>query len=66
MHSSILCDLFQKMWVKPEEVLIANALWCNEQVGPNFVLQRRRGHGTKGFSSILVGTLDSVLDTKVN
>ena len=36
------------MWIKPEEVLIANALWCNEQVGPNFVFQRRRGHGTKG------------------
>ena len=41
------------MWIKPEEVLIANALWCNEQVGPNFVFQRRRGHGTKGMYYIL-------------
>lgn len=30
-----------------------------------FVLQKRRGHGSnKSFSSILVGTLDSVFDTK--
>lgn len=29
-----------------------------------FVLQRRRGHESKGLSSLLVGTLDSVFDTK--
>lgn len=53
------------MWVKPVEVLIANALWTTERANPYFVLQRRKGHGTKGFSSILVYTFDSVLDTKV-
>ncbi|XP_033221070.1 TBC1 domain family member 9 isoform X2 [Belonocnema kinseyi] len=53
------------MWVKPEEVLLANALWITEQESIYFVLQRRKGHGkTKGLTSILVGTLDSVFDTK--
>ncbi|XP_015435801.1 PREDICTED: TBC1 domain family member 9 [Dufourea novaeangliae] len=53
------------MWVKPQEVLLANAFWVTEQVTVYFVLQRRKGHGkTKGLSSILVGTLDSVFDTK--
>ncbi|RWS27291.1 hypothetical protein B4U80_07050 [Leptotrombidium deliense] len=52
------------MWVKPEEVLIANALWATERANPYFVLQRRKGHGSKGFSSLLIGTLDSVFDKK--
>ncbi|XP_014472834.1 PREDICTED: TBC1 domain family member 9 isoform X4 [Dinoponera quadriceps] len=53
------------MWVKPQEVLLANAFWLTEQATVYFVLQRRKGHGkTKGLTSILVGTLDSVFDTK--
>ncbi|XP_012275102.1 TBC1 domain family member 9 [Orussus abietinus] len=53
------------MWVKPQEVLLANALWVTEQATVYFVLQRRKGHGkAKGLTSILVGTLDSVFDTK--
>ncbi|KAF4520019.1 hypothetical protein B566_EDAN007167 [Ephemera danica] len=50
------------MWVKPQEVLLANALWATEQASLYFVLQRRRGHGAnnKGLSSILVGTLDMI------
>ncbi|GFG40993.1 hypothetical protein Cfor_12589, partial [Coptotermes formosanus] len=60
-----VCGLFEEMWVKPQEVLLANALWVTEQSSLYFVLQRRKGHGnTKGLSSILVGTLDSVFDTK--
>uniref|UniRef100_A0A1B6C1U8 Rab-GAP TBC domain-containing protein n=1 Tax=Clastoptera arizonana TaxID=38151 RepID=A0A1B6C1U8_9HEMI len=53
------------MWVKPKEVLIANALWTTEQSSLYFVLQKRKGHGKSGgFSSLFVGTLDSVFDTK--
>lgn len=52
------------MWIKPQEVLLAGALWVTEQANPFFTLQRRKGHGTKGLSSLLVGTLDSVFDTK--
>lgn len=52
------------MWVKPQEVLIANALWVTDRANTFFVLQRRKGHGTKGLTSLLVGTLDNVLDTK--
>lgn len=52
------------MWINPEEVLLANALWATEQFNTFFTLQRRRGHGTTGLSSVLVGTLDSVRDSK--
>ncbi|XP_074093659.1 TBC1 domain family member 8/9 isoform X2 [Cotesia typhae] len=53
------------MWIKPQEVLLANAFWVTEQATVYFVLQRRKGHGkSKGLSSILVGTIDSVFDTK--
>ncbi|CAL8082933.1 unnamed protein product [Orchesella dallaii] len=54
------------MWVKPEEVLIAGAFWVTEQTNMYFAMQKRRGHGhgKKGLASLLVGTIDSVLDTK--
>ncbi|XP_036596343.1 TBC1 domain family member 8B [Trichosurus vulpecula] len=58
------------MWLKPEEVLLKNALklWLLERANDYFVLQRRRGHGEEGGGSggltgLLVGTLDSVLDS---
>ncbi|KAM5217485.1 TBC1 domain family member 9B isoform 4-T4 [Hipposideros larvatus] len=52
------------MWVAPEEVLVANALWVTERANPFFVLQRRRGHGHGGgLTGLLVGTLDVVLDS---
>ncbi|KAK9700703.1 Rab-GTPase-TBC domain [Popillia japonica] len=53
------------MWIKPEEVLLANPLWETEHSSKYFVLQRRKGHGkSKGLSSLLVGTMDSIFDTK--
>lgn len=52
------------VWVRPEEVLITNALWDTERADGYFILQRRKGHGSKGLSSILVGTIDSVLESR--
>ncbi|XP_025206941.1 TBC1 domain family member 9 [Melanaphis sacchari] len=53
------------MWVNPKEVLIANALWQNEKLSVYFLLQRRVGHGQGNkLSSLLVGTFDSLFDTK--
>ena len=45
------------MWVSPEEVLVATALWVSERANPFFILQRRKGHGRGGG---LTGTLLSV------
>ncbi|CAH1997517.1 unnamed protein product [Acanthoscelides obtectus] len=53
------------MFVKPQEVLIANAFWETEKSSIYFVLQHRKGHGTvKSISSLIVGTMDSIFDTK--
>uniref|UniRef100_A0A669QP37 TBC1 domain family member 8B n=1 Tax=Phasianus colchicus TaxID=9054 RepID=A0A669QP37_PHACC len=56
------------MWLKPEEVLLKNALklWVLERSNQYFVLQRRRGYGEEGgggLAGLLVGTLDAVLDS---
>lgn len=53
------------MWVKPQEVLLANTFWETERANPYFSLQKRRGYGGGGgFASMLLGTLDNVLDNK--
>ncbi|XP_043925526.1 TBC1 domain family member 9B isoform X2 [Protopterus annectens] len=52
------------MWLSPEEVLLANALWVTERANPFFLLQHRKGHGKGGgLTGLLVGTLDVVLDS---
>ncbi|KAL0963691.1 hypothetical protein UPYG_G00309630 [Umbra pygmaea] len=55
------------MWLNPEEVLLKNALklWVTEKSNDFFLLQRRRGHGdSRGkFTGLLVGALDTVLDS---
>uniref|UniRef100_A0A182Y2E3 Rab-GAP TBC domain-containing protein n=1 Tax=Anopheles stephensi TaxID=30069 RepID=A0A182Y2E3_ANOST len=56
------------MWIPPRECSMPFALWVNETTKVTsryFLLQHRKGHGgLRGFSSMLVGTLDNVLDTK--
>uniref|UniRef100_A0A672I5Q0 TBC1 domain family member 9 n=1 Tax=Salarias fasciatus TaxID=181472 RepID=A0A672I5Q0_SALFA len=52
------------MWVSPEDVLLAGALWITERANPYFILQKRKGHGDGGGGTgLLVGTLDVVLDS---
>ncbi|XP_076843814.1 TBC1 domain family member 8B isoform X2 [Brachyhypopomus gauderio] len=55
------------MWLRPEEVLLKNALklWATEKSNDYFVLQRRRGYGggSRALTGLLVGTLDTVLDS---
>ncbi|XP_048453940.1 TBC1 domain family member 8B-like isoform X2 [Rhincodon typus] len=55
------------MWLKPEEVLLKNALklWVTEKSNAYFILQRRRRQGDSGgkLSGLLVGALDAVLDS---
>ncbi|XP_058523490.1 TBC1 domain family member 8 [Ochotona princeps] len=55
------------MWLKPEEVLLKNALklWVTQKSSCYFILQRRRGHGEGGgrITGRLVGALDAVLDS---
>lgn len=36
------------MWVSPEDVLLAGALWITERANPYFILQKRKGHGEGG------------------
>ncbi|XP_050666505.1 TBC1 domain family member 9 isoform X2 [Leptidea sinapis] len=53
------------MWVKPQEVIVKSALWDTDETSLYFVLQRRKGHGkSKSLSSLLVGTFDSIRDSK--
>ncbi|XP_073769451.1 TBC1 domain family member 8 isoform X2 [Danio rerio] len=55
------------MWVNPEAVALKNALklWVTERSNGHFLLQRRRGHGDSAgrITGLLVGALDTVLDS---
>lgn len=48
------------MWVSPEDVLLAGALWITERANPYFILQKRKGHGDGGGG--LAGESWSVMD----
>ncbi|XP_050429149.1 TBC1 domain family member 9-like [Adelges cooleyi] len=53
------------MWVKPKEILIAHTFWQTEKSNEYFKLQHRIGHGQGNkISSLLMGTFDSIFDTK--
>ena len=51
------------MLVTPKELLVSGPLWVTERANMFFVLQRRKGRGG-GFSALLVGTIDSVRESK--
>ncbi|CAN9498502.1 unnamed protein product [Ophioblennius macclurei] len=55
------------MWLHPEEVALKSALklWVTERSNDFFLLQRRRGRGEAGgrITGLLVGALDTVLDS---
>ncbi|MFH4979901.1 hypothetical protein AB6A40_006610 [Gnathostoma spinigerum] len=52
------------VWVQPSYIVLGQTLWNDECSNQYFVLQRRKGYGTKGLGSLLVATLDSVFDTR--
>lgn len=54
------------MWIHPKESLLPTTFWVTEMKSKYFLLQTRKGHGqqSSGLASLLVGTIDSVFDTK--
>ncbi|KAK6638132.1 hypothetical protein RUM44_008557 [Polyplax serrata] len=53
------------MLITPQLVLPAISFWITKRDAKHFMLQERKGHGqSKSLSSILVGTIDSVFDTR--
>ncbi|XP_055382539.1 TBC1 domain family member 9 [Condylostylus longicornis] len=50
------------MWIHPKDHLLPPALWVNEKTSKYFLLQKRLGHGQNSWSSLFVGTFDSVFE----
>ena len=51
------------MWIKPQQSGLSKALWSTEQTNPYFILQVRKSE-TGGITSKVLGTLDSVFESK--
>lgn len=43
---------------------MSGPLWVTERANMHFILQRRKGRNTRGLSSLVVGTIDAVRETK--
>ena len=43
---------------------MSGPLWVTERANLHFIMQRRKGSKGKGFTSIFVGTIDSVRESK--
>ena len=52
------------MLVHPKEVLVSGPLWVTERANLHFIMQRRKGSRGQGFTSLFVGTIDSVRESK--
>lgn len=52
------------MWVEPKELLIATGFWSTEKKCRYFSIQRRKGQGSRGLSSVLMGTMDSIFSNR--
>ena len=52
------------MLVHPKEILVSGPLWVTERANLHFIMQRRKGSKGRGFTSLFVGTLDSVRESK--
>ncbi|MGH0150148.1 UNVERIFIED_CONTAM: hypothetical protein FKN15_076885 [Acipenser sinensis] len=50
------------MWVNPDEVLLANALWITERANPYFILQRRKGRGEGGGGGLAGGSWKEIIE----
>ncbi|CAF1498533.1 unnamed protein product [Rotaria sordida] len=55
------------MWVKPLQIQISG-FWSTDRANSYFILQRRRGldEQRRGLTTLLVATIDTVLDNKIN
>ncbi|CAI4228027.1 unnamed protein product [Auanema sp. JU1783] len=52
------------VWIKPEQILVGQSFWVCTHTEDCFKIQKRKGKETRGISSLLVATIDTVFDTR--